>query len=176
MQRFWVRDSTLQSSLSNRADASSARHTNASEISASSVKSTYKRSAKDKRIIGKRIDLPTPDETWVLMPLLHKKDACRRCGKVFSIRDNSSDSCRFHADADGAPGRFGLLRDGNRMILKCMLMWWQALDHVRFRSGAVVRMNPQRLLDAACDHMCARNSCLTFVLKRSPLSASMMLT
>lgn len=56
-----------------------------------------------------RVELSdAPTETWVLMPQLRKKDACRRCGKIFAIRENAADSCRFHADSEGVPGRYYL--------------------------------------------------------------------
>ena len=99
VQRFWVRDSSLRSGM----DPLVVDKPHRKYAHKTTVISALGR---DKNRVSQPPEPPT--DTWVLMPQLRKKDACRRCGKIFAIRENSADSCRFHADSEGIPGKYFL--------------------------------------------------------------------
>jgi hypothetical protein len=47
------------------------------------------------------VNQPMVENEWALTPWLLQSDSCQRCGAKFDIKYNFSDSCRFHADAEG---------------------------------------------------------------------------
>lgn len=46
--------------------------------------------------------------SWVLEPYLLHEDPCTRCGQLFLVEHNTSESCVFHEDNNGRPGKYKL--------------------------------------------------------------------
>lgn len=108
VQRFWARnvDSSCLHSEGDAATNSSA------EVKSSLLMSTTKTSAK-----------ASMTSDWVIVPHLLHADPCTRCGRIFSVEHNTSDSCSFHADTEGRPGEFKFTAVGSGRSMRYVQMW-----------------------------------------------------
>lgn len=77
----------------------------------------------------------------VLLPVLQHVDTCTRCGKTFTLSDNHSTACTFHADDDGNPGNYKelLLPDELTGKLTSIKAWTCCNRHHEFAAGCCAR-------------------------------------
>jgi hypothetical protein len=77
----------------------------------------------------------------VLLPVLQHVDTCTRCGKTFTLSDNNSTACTFHADDDGNPGTYKeqLLPDELTGKLTSIKAWTCCNRHHEFAAGCCAR-------------------------------------
>ena len=101
LQRFWIRDclgNSLGSSMPHPQESNYSRIHQRYKNAVSDVKNKLQNKRKNQNEID--------SQAWALMPLLDKNDYCMRCKSAFNVKENSSDSCRFHADSEGTLGEY----------------------------------------------------------------------
>ena len=113
LQRFWIRD-CLGNSVGSAANTPVPPSPQESIYARIHQQSNKAVADVKKRLTSKQKQQAAEEERkrkqhemkWALMPWLDKKDYCMRCGSTFNVKENSSDSCRFHADAEGTLGEY----------------------------------------------------------------------
>jgi hypothetical protein len=140
LQRFWIRD-CLGNTVDSAPPTSATDGTIYSRIHQKSNKAVT--GVKNRWKSKKNVDISKNNDTtaWALMPTLEKNDYCTRCGSAFNVKENSSDSCRFHADSEGTLGEYKeyTVVDNSTLLLSKQSCWSCCLDPSRTAEGCSVR-------------------------------------